>query len=200
LDLSAIVEGARQRNVAVLVDGAYALPPRENLWHYTRDLGVDAFITSGGKAIRGPQSTGLVLGKRRVIDGCKFHASPNLRLGRGMKVGKEEFAGIYTAVKLFLADDLDAQASLQRKQIARLADYLKDIGGLKLTVEGGSTLHIDMDAGSISMTAEAAAKLLLEGEPSILLRGKEGRVTVRATLLQAGEEEAVGRRLREVLS
>ena len=79
---------------------ACSVPPRKNLWHYTRDLGADAFITSGGKAIHGPQSTGLVLGKSWMIEACKFHASPNLRIGRGMKVGKEEFAGIYTAEML----------------------------------------------------------------------------------------------------
>jgi D-glucosaminate-6-phosphate ammonia-lyase len=199
LDVGPIIKGARERKIPVLVDGASALPPRENLWHYTRDLGVDAFITSGGKGIRGPQSTGLVLGKRRIIEGCKYHASPNLRLGRGMKVGKEEFAGIYAALTLFLAEDSGAQAALKEKQIACIADHLKDIPGLKLSIADDAQLDIDIDPAVLAKTAEEAAKELLAGDPSILLCGRGDRITIRATLLQPGEEQLVGERLREVL-
>src|SRR5207249_3335590 len=69
------------------------------------DGGADAVIVSGGKGLRGPQSTGLVLGRQWIIDGCAHHGVPNCRLGRGMKVGKEELAGIYAAVKLFMEQD-----------------------------------------------------------------------------------------------
>jgi L-seryl-tRNA(Ser) seleniumtransferase len=200
LNISPVVEGAGRRNIPVLLDGACAVPPKHNLWRYTRDLGADALIVSGGKAIRGPQSTGLVLGKRSIIEGCKYHASPNLRIGRGMKVGKEEFAGIYTAVKLFLAEDAEAQAALKKKQIACIVEYLKDIPGLKLSAQEGSQVQIDIDPAISPTTAEAAAKALLAGNPSILLPGRENRITVRSTLLQTGEEKIVGERLRKILN
>jgi D-glucosaminate-6-phosphate ammonia-lyase len=194
-----IVEGAQQRNVPVLMDGACAVPPKDNLWHFTRDLHMDAFITSGGKGIRGPQSTGLVLGKRAIIEGCKFHSSPNLRLGRGMKVGKEEFAGIYTALKLFLATDLDAEAARESRQIAHIAAALKTIPNLAVSARGGQ-LEITFDPAIFQITAENAAKTLLDSDPSILLRGRSGKLTIQSLLLQENEEVVVADRLRQLFT
>jgi uncharacterized pyridoxal phosphate-dependent enzyme len=196
-DVVAIVQGARRLNVPVLVDGACAAPPKENLWRYTRDLGVHAFITSGGKAIRGPQTTGLVLGKRTIIDGCKFHSSPNLRLGRGMKLGKEEFAGIYTALKLFLATDFEAETAHHQRQLAHIAAELKGIPNISLSIDGDQ-LQIGFDPAAFAMTAESAAKTLLASDPSILLRGKNNALTVRAKTLQEGEDVVVAECLRRL--
>ncbi len=191
-----IVEGAKNRNIPVLVDGAIVLPPKENLWHYTRDVGVDAFITSGGKGLHGPQSTGLVLGKQDIIEGCKYHASPNVRIGRGMKVGKEEFAGIYAALKLFLAQDVEAQKATKAIQLASIFEYVKDIPHVKASIEG-TELNIDLETTMPPKAAEAIADMLLKNDPSILLSGRNHRMTLRATLLQPGEEQIVGENLRE---
>jgi uncharacterized pyridoxal phosphate-dependent enzyme len=198
-EMREIVRGARERKVAVLFDGAYALPPRENLWRFTRDLGIDAFVTSGGKAMRGPQSTGLVLGKKWIIDGCKFHGSPNLRIGRGMKVGKEEFAGIYAALKLFLAADVEAQEAEERRRIEAIAQRIEGVTGIKIMVRS-SELEIELDQGMRGASAEEIAATLMSTEPAILLRGKAARIMVRARLLQEGEERIVGERLFQVLS
>jgi len=197
--LRQIVEGARAQNIPVLVDGAFALPPKENLWRYTRELGADAFITSGGKAICGPQSTGLVLGKQTIIDGCKYHSSPNLRLGRGMKVGKEEFAGIYAAIRLFLAKEFNAQNAAIRQKLDYILECVRDIRGLDIAVEQ-SQLSIEMDPTIVKTTGESIAKMLLESDPSILISGRGNRISVRADQLQPGEEKIVGKRLREVLT
>jgi uncharacterized pyridoxal phosphate-dependent enzyme len=199
LNVEPVVEIARSKNIPVLVDGACAVPPKENLWRFTRDVGVDAFITSGGKSIHGPQTTGLVLGKRSIIDGCKSHASPNLALGRGMKVGKEEFAGIYTAVKLFLAEDGEAREALKRKQIAVIADCVKQLPGLAVAVRG-TELTIDLDSAIVPISAKDVTTKLLATDPSILLMGRGNRITIRAGLLQPGEAQVVGARLRDVLS
>jgi seryl-tRNA(Sec) selenium transferase len=95
-----VVALARAAGVPVLIDAAAAVPPRANLWRWTTGPdGADAIVVSGGKGIGGPQSTGLVLGRQAIVDGCAFHGVPNVRIGRGMKVGKEEMAGIYVAVK-----------------------------------------------------------------------------------------------------
>src|SRR5207249_4338497 len=99
IPLEQIIAVARAHNLPVLIDAAFSVPPRDSLWKFTRDLGADAVFISGGKGLRGPQSTGLVLGKTWIIKGCAFHGIPNDRIGRGMKVGKEELAGIYAAVK-----------------------------------------------------------------------------------------------------
>jgi L-seryl-tRNA(Ser) seleniumtransferase len=197
LSVGRIVELAHARKIPVLVDGACAVPPQENLWRYTRDLGVDALITSGGKAIRGPQSTGLVLGSRAMIEGCKFHSSPNCRIGRGMKVGKEEFVGIYTALSLFMTVDHATNVSAQTKQIAHIAACLKGLPGLMLNIVGdGTQVEIEFDPAVIPITAKDFEAAMLAGAPSILLLCRGNRITVRAWQLQAGEELLVGQSLR----
>lgn len=116
LSIDRIVHIAHARGVPVLVDAAFSIPPKANFRYFTRDLGVDAIIASGGKAIRGPQTTGLVIGKRSIIEGCAAHGNPNRAIGRTMKVGKEELAGIYASVKYIMERDEDAV----RKEINRM--------------------------------------------------------------------------------
>lgn len=111
-----IVHIAHARGVPVLVDAAFSIPPKVNFRYFTRDLSVDAIIASGGKAIRGPQTTGLVIGKRSIIEGSAAHGNPNRAIGRTMKVGKEELAGIYASVKYIMERDEDAV----RKEINRM--------------------------------------------------------------------------------
>jgi L-seryl-tRNA(Ser) seleniumtransferase len=193
-----IIRAAREKNIPVLLDGAYAIPPKENLWHYTRDLGMDALITSGGKAMRGPQSTGLVLGKTAIIEGCKFHSSPNLRIGRGMKVGKEEFAGIYAALKLFLATDFEAQVAREAKQIAIIAAALDRIPGIIFSAQGAE-LQIRFDPAIFAITAESAVKALLDSDPSILVSGRNAKLTISARLLQDREELVLAEQLRKLI-
>ena len=200
LSTARIVELAHARGVPVLVDGAYAIPPKQNLWHFTRELGVDAFITSGGKAIGGPQTTGMVLGKREIIEGCRFHSSPNLRLGRGMKVGKEEFAGIFRALQLFLDDDEQAKIERNARQAARIRNSLGELPGTQVTVDALTfQITIDFDPAAIALSPQAIEKAMLDGEPSILLMARGNRITVRPDLLQDGEDVLVGQRLRQVL-
>ena len=198
-DAAAIIAGARERKIPVIIDGACAVPPKKNLWHFTRDLGADAFVTSGGKAIHGPQSTGLVLGKSWIVEACKFHASPNLRIGRGMKVGKEEFAGIYTAVKWFLDLDEEAAASRERDILAAIAVRLNGLPGVRISLARGPKLHLKLDPAVFSLTTEQVAAALLRTDPAILLSGRNDMITIRANLLQHGEGEIVAERLSEVI-
>ena len=198
-EAAAVIAGARARGIPVIIDGACALPPRKNLWHYTRDLGAAALVTSGGKAIHGPQSTGLVLGRSWMIEACKFHASPNLRIGRGMKVGKEEFAGIYTALKHFLNVDEVAAAAREQKILAVIADRLKGLPGARISLAGGPKLQIRLDPTVVSLDSEQIAAALHSGDPSILLSGRGGKIAICANQLQDGEGETVADRLRQVI-
>jgi L-seryl-tRNA(Ser) seleniumtransferase len=85
--------------VPVVVDAAAQIPYVSNLWHFTRDVGADIAIFSGGKGLCGPQSSGLVLGSAELIAGCVANGSPNTAIGRPLKVGKEELFGILAAVE-----------------------------------------------------------------------------------------------------
>ena len=108
--------------LTVVVDAAAQLPPVSNLWHYTRDLGADLAIFSGGKHIRGPQSTGLIVGRGDLIAGCRMSACPNPRIGRAFKTGKEELAGFITALELFVADE--GRYARQQAMLERLKERI----------------------------------------------------------------------------
>ncbi|MEM7034723.1 MAG: aminotransferase class V-fold PLP-dependent enzyme, partial [Chloroflexota bacterium] len=102
LPLPTVIEIAKSHGVPVVVDGAAQLPPVSNLWHFTKELGADLAVFSGGKDLRGPQPTGLIVGRRDLIEACTLNGSPNHSLGRPMKVGKEEMVGLLAAVERYL--------------------------------------------------------------------------------------------------
>lgn len=108
LSLEKTIEIAAKYSVPVIVDAAAQLPPVSNLWRFTHELGADLAIFSGGKALRGPQSSGLVIGKKPFIEAIRVNAAPYPRLGRGFKASKEEIAGLLTAIELYLNKDHEA--------------------------------------------------------------------------------------------
>src|SRR6185295_12760244 len=108
LTLPQVVEIAHRRGLPVIVDAASMLPPRENLGKFLR-LGADLVSFSGGKGIRGPQSTGFLVGRRDLVRAAALNASPNQAIGRAAKTSKEEVVGLVTALELFLAEDEKAE-------------------------------------------------------------------------------------------
>ncbi|MEU6782847.1 hypothetical protein ABZ912_26930 [Nonomuraea angiospora] len=116
--------------VPVIVDAAAQIPPVSSLWRFTTELGADAVIFSGGKGLRGPQSSGLVLGKRWIVDRCRAHASPNQQIGRGMKVGKEELLGLYAAVDWTLEQDEEALLAGYEQIVDRWIAGLREVPGV----------------------------------------------------------------------
>ncbi len=117
--------------IDVIVDASAQLPPPSNLWYYTRALGADACVFSGGKHIRGPQSTGLIVGKKRLTDICRKLASPNERLGRGFKTGKEELAGFIAALDSFVTADHEAMFESQRRMLEKIRTIMERAGWFK---------------------------------------------------------------------
>jgi L-seryl-tRNA(Ser) seleniumtransferase len=130
LPIEEVVRIGRERGVPVLVDAAAQIPPIANLWRFTTEAGADAAIFSGGKGLRGPQSSGLVLGKRWVIDACAANGSPNHSLGRPMKVGKEELCGLLAAVEWSLAQDEPALLDRYEATVRAWIDGLHGIPGV----------------------------------------------------------------------
>ena len=120
---------AHARGVPVLVDAASMIPPRDNLFRYLRG-GADLVIFSGGKGIRGPQSTGILAGRRDLIRAATLNASPNQAIGRAAKTSKEEVVGLVTALELFLAEDEKAETERFRAVSASIVDGIADIPGL----------------------------------------------------------------------
>ena len=121
------VRVAHQHGVPCFNDAAADVPPISNLWNYTQ-MGFDLVTFSGGKGIRGPQCTGLLLGKKDLIEAARKNNSPySNTVGRGMKVGKEEIIGLVAAVDWFLSQGDEAMQAEFQKRAERIADHLKGI-------------------------------------------------------------------------
>ena len=132
LPLETMVEVAHRHGVPVIVDAAAQNPPAENLWKFT-GMGADLVIFSGGKTMRGPQDSGLIVGKKEWIDRCRRWGPPTDGVCRGCKTSRESIVGLYKAVQLYLQRD---EATLMRTLNRRCAAFertLRDCGFIQIT-------------------------------------------------------------------
>ena len=129
-----VCEIAHARGVPVIVDAASMTPPRANLRRFTAE-GADMVIYSGGKAVRGPQGTGILCGRADLIDAAFANASPHQFIGRGMKVAKEEIVGLLRAIQLFMNEDEAAEMARYRRMAQQVVDALAEAPGLRVTLE-----------------------------------------------------------------
>ena len=134
LPLEEVCRIAHQHGVPVIVDGASTLPPRANLHRYL-DSGADMVIFSGGKGVRGPQGTGILCGRKDLIEAAAANAAPNQFLGRPMKVAKEEVVGLVTALEMFVKEDEEAEMAGYRKIAQQVVDALAEVPGLDITLQ-----------------------------------------------------------------
>lgn len=119
----------RQYDVPVIVDAAAQLPPKSNLWAFTQ-MGAQLALFSGGKDLRGPSNTGLILGERGLVDICRGLISPNEGVGRFFKVGKEELAAAYVAVQAYMEADEQARLAWCENEVCRTVAALKSVPAL----------------------------------------------------------------------
>ena len=196
IPLSHVITVARAHKLPVIVDAAFSVPPVKTLWRFTRDMGVDAVVVSGGKGLRGPQSTGLVLGRHWIIEGCVFHGAPNDRIGRGMKVGKEELAGIYAAVKLALVrSDSEYYAQVQAMMETILAQ-IHTLPGITPRGLGGPRVTLIIDPAHYNLTPTDARGWLLRETPSVYVEPVELGVAISTECMDKADAPIVGERLR----
>ncbi|HVC82215.1 MAG TPA: aminotransferase class V-fold PLP-dependent enzyme [Chloroflexota bacterium] len=206
LSLEQVLALAHARGVPVIVDAAAQLPPRENLWRFT-EMGADLVIFSGGKDLRGPQSSGIILGRPDLIAACALIGAPHHGIGRPLKVGKEELAGIAAAVDWYMEQDEEARARGAEDLVGRLIERLHR-----------STVAVERrfpnEAGQPIARAlvcfkgiDGAARrdrvvhLLRTGDPSIEIGpGEEpDHFYVNPMTVEAGEEEILLDRLADAL-
>ena len=197
---------AKARGVPAMNDAASDATPKENLWKYTRQ-GFDLVIFSGGKALRGPQSTGLLLGRKDLIEASLPAMSPFGGIGRGMKVGKEELCGVLAAVERYLKVDHDAEYRELESRVASIRTALKGVSGVQtdrhVPVIANEVPHVVVrwDESSRGLTSQQAAEKLLAGDPPIhVQRPGKGELLISVWMMRGDEHKTVGRRLREVLS
>ncbi len=129
-----VCEIAHSHGVPVIVDAASMLPPRANLRRFTAE-GADMVIYSGGKAVRGPQGTGILCGREDLIDAAFANAAPHQFIGRGMKVAKEEIVGLLRAIQIFVDEDEEAEMARYTSMAQQVVDALAEVSGLRVTLE-----------------------------------------------------------------
>jgi D-glucosaminate-6-phosphate ammonia-lyase len=195
LPLAETVEIAHAHGVPVVVDAAAQLPPTENLWRFTRDLGADLVIFSGGKDFHGPQASGLLVGTEAMIAAITVNGSPHQRLARPMKVGKEEMIGLLTAVERYIAIDWRERAASYEQTVSRWIDHFSRQNGMSAerifpNEAGQPTPRCRITfAGDLDMTGAEAARRLWEGDPRVAV-AVDGPLAISITpeLLAPGEE------------
>ena len=212
------VRVAHQHGVPCFNDAAADVPPIANLWNYTQ-MGFDLVTFSGGKGLRGPQCTGLLLGRKDLIEAAKKNNSPNSNtVGRGLKVAKEEIVGLVAAVDYFLKQD-DAVIEREcRDRADRIAKHLNSIPTVQTQIfipevaNHVPHLLITYDQNRIKITGAEVMQKMREGRPRIELNPSTGgapasaglpggpnTIVVGVWMLQPGENIVVAKRLREVL-
>jgi L-seryl-tRNA(Ser) seleniumtransferase len=212
------VRVAHQRGVPCFNDAAADVPPISNLWNYTQ-MGFDLVTFSGGKGLRGPQCTGLLLGRKDLIEAARKNNSPNSNsIGRGLKVAKEEIVGLVAAVDLFLKQDDAAIEAECRRRAERIARNLTSIPTVQTQIFVPAVanhvphLLITYDQNRVKITGAEVMQKMRDGKPRIELNPSTGgapasaglpggpnTIVVGVWMLQPGEDVIVAKRLHEVL-
>lgn len=204
LNLEDVIAVAGEAGVPVIVDAAAQLPPRENLWLFT-EMGADLVLFSGGKDLAGPQASGLVLGRKRLIARLRTLGFPNYGIGRIMKIGREEIVGLYAAVRAYLRDDEAARLRRCEEQVAYLTARLDRNGAFQgvrcWPNQAGQPLpraFVSPREG-ISLTGAELRMRLAGCNPGIycLTEGKNG-VFINPMCLEDGEMEYIADRICEI--
>ena len=207
MPLEQVCDIAHAHELPVIVDAASMLPPRENLYRFLR-AGADMVVYSGGKGVRGPQGSGILVGRSDLIEAAATQASPAQFLGRGMKVAKEEVIGLVASLAAFVEEDEEAEMAAYRAMVQHVVDALVEIPGLRVTLEHDKDNYLIPHA-VIKFTDEwrgpsrdDIASAMERGNPQVYLHqlGGPGQLAVDPLNLAEDEIEVVIRRLREELT
>ena len=201
----------KKHNIPSFIDAAADVPPVENLFKFQK-MGFDLVTFSGGKMIRGPQSAGLLFGRKDLIEAAKLNHSPHeAPIGRPMKVNKEEMFGMYAALKSYIERDHKKEWNdwLDRiNRIKKKVEQVKSVKGETFINPGPAnafpTLYLTWDQETVKMTANDAQSALQKGTPSIVTNvatKEDGNkvLSVGVVLLRPDQVDIVARRVKEVL-
>jgi len=197
----------KKHKVPTLNDAAADVPPVENLWRYTK-MGFDLVAFSGGKGIRGPQSSGLLLGRKDLIEAAKLNNSPNSdSLCRTNKVNKEEVVGMLVALEMFLARDHAKVWDEWQARCRRIAEALRGFEDVRTEVRVPQIanavphLHVSWDTQRRRLSASDMVKQLRDGQPSIEVNPGSGRqLVIGVWMMEPGEDAIVAERVRAILA
>src|SRR5881296_1442575 len=201
------VKLAHENQIPAFIDAAADTPPVSRLWDFA-NMGYDLIAFSGGKAIRGPQCAGLLIGKKDLVAYALLNNSPHEdTLGRSQKVGKEEIVGMVKALESYLKEDHDALNKEWQRRLDYISGQITRIPGVTTSFPAPEIanhvphMHIRWDSARIALTPREAAAALRSGKPSIVLAsGEHGEVlSMNSFMLQPGEEKIIAQELGKVL-
>jgi uncharacterized pyridoxal phosphate-dependent enzyme len=197
---------AASEGVPVLIDAASELPPRD-LVRRLLQLGAAGVIVSGGKVIRGPQSTGILFGRQDLVEAAHLNSNPLSAIGRPMKVGKEEICGVVAAVERFFAMDEEAQLAQWHAWAHTIATAAGELRGVRAEVIAAHPDYgrpplvpkavLRFDGGAPA--ADALATALFEGEPAIQPLRQGDHLILNPMTLLPGEADLIATRLPTAL-
>ena len=200
------IEIARAHGVPTMNDAAADVPPPERLHSYVEE-GFDMVAFSGGKGLRGPQATGLLLGRPDLIRAARKAISPFGGIGRGMKVGKEEIVGLVAAVERYLSLDHEAERRELDARAALISEALGSVNGLSCETHvpeiANHVPHVVVSwrEGDLGVTSEDAAARLLAGDPPVAVsRTGEGQLRISTWMLRSGEDAVVAERVKALFA
>ncbi|WP_419992909.1 aminotransferase class V-fold PLP-dependent enzyme [Streptomyces boninensis] len=202
LDTKTIAELAHEKDVPVLVDAAAEVLTIPNV-HLER--GADLVAYSGGKALRGPQSAGILLGREDLVRAAWVHSAPHHGFARGFKVGKEEAMGMLAAVEMWVRRDHKAEYERWTSWLNTIARRVKSaVPGVTSKIvqpEGLSnrtpTLNLLWDAEKAGVLGQTIVDALWEGSPRIAINAASGDdpaqsgVAVTPYMLEPGNDKTI---------
>ncbi|MEO8416454.1 MAG: selenocysteine synthase [Ginsengibacter sp.] len=197
---------ARKYNLPTSIDIAANVPPVSNIWTFN-DMGFSFVALSGGKAIQGPQSAGILMGKKDIIAGARLNSSPHSgTIGRGMKVNKEEILGMYVALESYINQDHDKEWKEWEDRVARIANAAESVGGVTTKsyvppiADHTPTLNISWDTNKVKLSGDGLLEALRNGNPSIeAYGGGKNSITVSPWMMRPDQVKIVVARIKEEL-
>jgi L-seryl-tRNA(Ser) seleniumtransferase len=200
------VKIGKEHDIPCMNDAAADTPPVSHLWDYA-NMGYDLITFSGGKAMRGPQCAGLLIGKKQLVANAYLNNSPNEdTIGRSQKVGKEEIIGMIKAVELYLKEDHEGLNKEWQNRLEYISNRITKVPGVATSYFmpdiANHVPHMSITWDSrVKITAKEVSEALKNGEPSIIMGGGEGRpgLSIASFMLQEGEHKIVAEQLEKLL-
>jgi uncharacterized pyridoxal phosphate-dependent enzyme len=195
------VKLAKEYSIPSFIDAAADTPPVSHLWDYIK-MGYDLAAFSGGKAMRGPQCAGLLIGRKDLVAYALLNNSPHEdTLGRSQKVGKEEIVGMVKALESYLNEDHEALNKEWQRRLDVISSAVKKVAGVSTTFSVPDIanhvphMEINWDPRRISLTVQEASKQLRSGKPAIVLDRSGNGFSMNSFMLQPDEEKIIAERL-----
>jgi len=210
LPLEQVIIIARKHNVPVIVDAAAEIPPPENLRKFI-SMGADVVLVSGGKQLRGPNDSGILFGRKDLIEAAYLNAFPGSQgIGRAMKISKEQIVGLVVALQRYVATDHDAEMHRWTRMANGISKKLNMIPHVKAEVTRATgrvrplcipRVEVRIDEEALGITIAELVNELKRGDPIVeMLPMTDGdSLQVNPQCLSKGEDDIVVRRMRQVL-